>query len=97
MIDFDLAELYGVSTRQLNQQIFRNKRRFPGDFMFRSTKEEADVLRSQFVISRSDGRLQMATSKSGHGGRRYLPHAFTEQGVAMLSSVINSEHAIEVV
>ena len=85
MIDFDLADLYGVSTKQLNQQVSRNKKRFPEEFMFRLTKEEADALRSQFV-----------TSNTGRGGRRYLPYAFTEQGVAMLSSVLNSEQAIEV-
>jgi len=85
LIDFDLADLYGVSTKQLNQQVSRNKKRFPEDFMFRLTKEEVDALRSQFV-----------TSNTGRGGRRYLPHAFTEQGVAMLSSVLNSEQAIEV-
>src|SRR5687768_2164824 len=75
MIDFDLAELYGVPTRQLNQQVTRNKKRFPADFMFRLTTDEAEALRSQFVIS-----------NTGRGGRRYLPYAFTEQGVAMLSS-----------
>ena len=96
MIDFDLADLYGVSTRQLNQQVTRNKKRFPKDFMFRLTKEEASFLRSQIVISRSDLRSQIATSSTGHGGRRYLPCAFTEQGVAMLSSVLNSEQAISV-
>lgn len=96
MIDFDLAELYGVPTRQLNQQVTRNKKRFPEDFMFRLTKQEADSLRSQIVISRSDLRSQFATSNTGRGGRRYLPYAFTEQGVAMLSSVLNSEQAIEV-
>jgi hypothetical protein len=85
MVDFDLAELYNVSTSQLNQQVTRNKKRFPEDFMFRLTKGEAESLRSQFVIS-----------NSGRGGRRYLPYAFTEQGVAMLSSVLNSEQAIEV-
>ena len=85
MIDVDLAELYGVSTKRLNQQVTRNKKRFPEDFMFRLTKDEAESL-----------RLQFATSSSGHGGRHYLPHAFTEQGVAMLSSVLNSEQAIEV-
>ena len=85
MLDFDLAELYGAPTRQLNQQVTRNKRRFPEDFMFRLTKEEAEALRSQFVIS-----------NIGRGGRRYLPRAFTEQGVAMLSTVLNSEQAIEV-
>lgn len=71
MIDFDLAELYGVSTKRLNQQVTRNKKRFPEDFMFRLTKEEAESLRSQIVIS-----------NTGRGGRRYLPFAFTAQGVA---------------
>jgi len=85
MIDFDLAELYGVPTRQLNQQVTRNKRRFPEDFMFRLTAKEAEALRSQIVIS-----------NVGRGGRRYLPRAFTEQGVAMLSTVLNSEQAIDV-
>jgi hypothetical protein len=85
MIDFDLAELYGVPTKRLNERAGRNIKRFPEDFMFQLTKEEAEALRSQF-----------ATSKSARGGRRYLPYAFTEQGVAMLSSVLNSERAIEV-
>lgn len=85
MLDFDLAELYGVSTGRLNERVSRNKKRFPEDFMFRLTKEETESLRSQF-----------ATSNVGRGGRRYLPQAFTEQGVAMLSSVLNSEQAIEV-
>lgn len=85
MIDEDLAELYGVSTKRLNQQVQRNCKRFPDDFMFQLTKIEAENL-----------RLQFATSRSGHGGRRSLPYAFTEQGVAMLSSVLNSERAIEV-
>ncbi|MDX6612968.1 MAG: hypothetical protein QOD75_2154 [Blastocatellia bacterium] len=85
MIDFDLAELYEVPTKRFNQQVGRNLKRFPGDFMFQLTKEEAECLRSQF-----------ATSKKGRGGRRYLPYVFTEQGVAMLSSVLNSERAIEV-
>lgn len=96
MIDFDLAELYGVPTKRLNERVARNKKRFPEDFMFRLTKEEAESLRSQSVISNADLRSQIATSSSGHGGRRYLPLAFTEQGVAMLSSVLNSEQAIEV-
>jgi hypothetical protein len=85
MIDVDLADLYQVPTKRLNQQVLRNRKRFPEDFMFRLTKTEAESLRSQF-----------ATSKTGRGGRRYLPCAFTEQGVAMLSSVLNSERAIEV-
>ena len=85
MLDSDLAELYGVKTEALNQAIKRNQERFPQDFMFRLTAEEAESLRSQFVIS-----------KQGRGGRRYLPHAFTEQGVAMLSSVLNSRRAVQV-
>src|ERR1041385_7084132 len=85
MIDVDLAEMYDVPTKRLNQQVRRNQKRFPPDFMFRLTKDEAENLRSQF-----------ATSSSAHGGRRSLPYAFTEHGVAMLSSVLNSERAIEV-
>jgi ORF6N domain len=85
MIDEDLAELYGVPTKRLNQQVSRNRNRFPEDFMFQLTKTEAESL-----------RLQFATSKKGRGGRRSLPYVFTEQGVAMLSSVLNSERAIEV-
>ena len=85
MIDEDLAELYGVLTKRLNEQVRRNRKRFPADFMFQLTKEEEQNLRSQF-----------ATSSSGHGGRRSRAHVFTEQGVAMLSSVLNSERAIEV-
>ena len=85
MLDNDLAELYAVPTKRLNEQVQRNRARFPDDFVFQLTDEEADALRSQF-----------ATSKKGRGGRRYLPYAFTEQGVAMLSSVLHSERAIEV-
>jgi hypothetical protein len=85
MIDIDLAQLYHVPTKRLNEQVRRNLKRFPEDFMFQLTKEEAESLRSQF-----------ATSKTGRGGRRYLPYVFTEQGVAMLSSVLNNERAIEV-
>lgn len=96
MIDFDLAELYGVPTKRLNEQVSRNRKRFPEDFMFRLTKVEAESLRSQFAISNPDLRSQIATSNVGRGGRRYLPYAFTEQGVAMLSTVLNSEQAIEV-
>ena len=96
IIDFDLAELYGVTTSRLNEQVTRNRKRFPEDFMFRLTKTETEILRSHFAISRSDLRSQFATSNTGHGGRRYLPYVFTEQGVAMLSTVLNSEQAIEV-
>jgi len=85
MLDEDLAELYQVPTKRLNEAVRRNRNRFPEDFMFRLTSEEAHALRSQ-----------IATSNSGRGGRRYLPYAFTEQGIAMLSSVLSSERAIEV-
>ena len=85
MLDQDLAKLYGVPTNRVNEQIRRNSQRFPDDFMFLLTDLELDSLRSQF-----------ATSKVGRGGRRTLPYAFTEQGVAMLSSVLNSPRAIEV-
>jgi phage regulator Rha-like protein len=85
MLDSDLAELYGVPTKRLNQQVRRNLARFPEDFMFQLTAEEAESLRSHF-----------ATSKTGSGGRRYMPLVFTEQGVAMLSTVLNSERAVQV-
>jgi hypothetical protein len=84
MLDRDLAELYGVETRSLIQAVKRNIERFPLDFMLQLTKEEFDSLRSQNVISK------------GKGGRRYLPYVFSEQGVAMLSSVLKSRRAIEV-
>jgi ORF6N domain len=85
MLDADLAELYGVETRVLIQAVKRNSNRFPADFMFQVSGEEAKHLRSQFVIS-----------KGRRGGRRYLPYVFTEQGVAMLSSVLNSDRAVEI-
>ncbi len=85
MLDEDLAELYDVETKRLNEQVGRNRERFPEDFMFRLTKEEFESLRSQ-----------IATSKKGRGGRRNPPYAFTEQGVAMLSSVLKSRRAVQV-
>lgn len=84
ILDSDLAELYGVPVKQLNQQIKRNADRFPQDFLFTLTKAEHESLRSQTV-----------TSKVSHGGRRYLPHAFTEHGAIMAASVLNSKRAIE--
>lgn len=99
MIDFDLAELYDVPTYRLNEAVKRNRKRFPEDFMFRLTKDEAEALRSQFATSKKNQDAltsQFAISKTGRGGRRTLPYAFTEQGVAMLSSVLKSERAIEV-
>jgi len=91
MMAKELASLYGVSTKRLNEQVKRNIKRFPDDFMFKLTSEEA--LMFQFGISSS--RSQIATLKQGQN-IKYLPYAFTEQGVAMLSSVLNSELAIQV-
>lgn len=87
IIDSQLAVLYGVSTGRLNEQVTRNLRRFPPDFVFVLTREEADILISQNAISRS---------RRGWGGHRKLPRVFTEHGVAMLSSVLKSERAIQV-
>jgi hypothetical protein len=83
MLDFDLAEMYGVETKRLNEQLKRNLKRFPKDFMFTLSEKETQHLRSQ-------------NATSSWGGNRRKPNAFTEQGVAMLSSILNSETAIEV-
>jgi hypothetical protein len=84
ILDFELAQLYGVTTGNLNKAVSRHRDRFPSDFMFQIRADEVSSLRFQFGIS------------TGRGGRRYLPYAFTEQGVAMLSSVLNSERAVKV-
>jgi phage regulator Rha-like protein len=84
ILDADLAELYGVPVKRLNQQVKRNARRFPSDFRFRVSRAEYENLRSQF-----------ATSSSAHGGRRYFPYAFTEHGAIMAATVLNSKRAIE--
>ena len=99
MLDSDLAVLYEVEAKRLNESVKRNIERFPEDFMFQLTDHEWNSLRSQFATSndeRNSLRSQNVTSKRNRGGRRYLPYVFTEQGVAMLSSVINSGRAIEV-
>jgi hypothetical protein len=93
LLDADLAAMYGVETRALVQAVKRNAQRFPADFMLRLAPDETQNLRSQFVISSLPSRA--APSKS-HGGRRHPPYAFTEQGVAMLSSVLKSPRAIAV-
>ncbi len=85
MLDSDLAKLYGVETKVLNQAVKRNIKRFPEDFLFRLTKDEYEVLKSQIV-----------TSKEGRGGKQKQPLVFTENGVAMLSGILNSDRAIEV-
>jgi hypothetical protein len=84
MLDSALAHLYGVPTKRLNEQVRRNLGRFPPDFMFQLIAEEVNVLRSQ-----------IATSKPGRGGRRYLPYAFTEHGAIMLASVLNTPIAVQ--
>jgi hypothetical protein len=98
MLDSDLAALYEVPVKALNQAVKRSLDRFPQDFMFQLSKEESDSLRSQFVTIEEGRNLrsQFVTSSGGHGGRRYAPYAFTEQGVAMLSSVLNSPRAVKV-
>lgn len=84
MLDSDLAELYGVTTKRFNEQVRRNLERFPVDFMFQVTVEELARLRSQ-----------IATSKSGRGGRRYSPYVFTEHGAIMAAMILNSPYAVE--
>lgn len=85
MLDRDLAFLYGVETKTLNRAVKRNLQRFPPDFMFQLTEDEAEAL-----------RCQIGTSKKGRGGKRYLPYVFTEPGVSMLSTVLSSKRAIAV-
>jgi hypothetical protein len=94
MLDADLAALYGVAVGRLNEAVRRNIDRFPSDFMFQLTKEEMETLRAQ--LATSNLKSQFAFSRSGWGGRRTRPHAFTEQGVAMLSSVLRSKRAVQV-
>ena len=122
MLDADLAMLYGVEVRILNQSVARNRKRFPSDFMFQLSAKEYENLRSQIVTTSGEEkanstqtgmtsqiviskekraygaplRSQFVISKLGRGGRRYRPYAFTEQGVAMLSSVLRSPRAVEV-
>lgn len=105
LLDFDLATLYGVPTKTLNQAVKRNAIRFPEDFMVQLSAEETRFLRSQFVAVKSQAAddqwilpnwSQFVTSSRKHRGSRYRPYAFTEQGVAMLSSVLKSERAVKV-
>ncbi len=97
MLDRDLAELYGVETKVLNQAVKRNIERFPKDFMFQLNVKEVEALRSQFVtLNITSLTSQIVISKGRGKHRKYLPYAFTEQGVAMLSSVLRSPQAIAV-
>jgi len=100
LLDFDLATLYGVETRVLNQAVKRNTDRFPSDFMFQLSIGEAEMV-SQFLIPSLSGHSvsnssQVVMSSGKHRGKRYRPYAFTEQGIAMLSSVLRSERAVKV-
>src|SRR5438874_6688301 len=99
MLDADLAMLYRVEARSLNQAVARNRKRFPLDFMFQLSTEEFETIRSQLVTASGGKKLnssQTVMSSRKHRGRTYRPYAFTEQGVAMLSSVLRSPRAVEV-
>ncbi len=100
MVDFDLAMLYGVKNKRLNEQVKRNIKRFPDDFMFQLTKEEWNTLRSQIATTKSsvnqaDNILKSQIATSSWGGTRKLPYAFTRNGIGMLSSVLGSDTAVE--
>lgn len=100
MLDSALAEIYGVPTKQLNQQLKRNSKRFPLDFAFQLTRVELTNLRSQIATSSSQarpvkGNLRSQIVTSSYGGRRYLPWVFTEHGAIMLATVLNSEIAVD--
>jgi len=99
MLDFDLAELYEVETKRLNEQVHRNIARFPKDFMFRLTTEEWNYIWSQLKTSLVNKQAanwsQIATSSKKHRGKVYLPYAFTEHGVTMLASILRSEKAVK--
>lgn len=87
LLDAELAALYGVTTKRFNEQVRRNRERFPADFMFQLTAEEHEALRSHFATSK--------TAPTGRGGRRYLPYAFTEHGAIMAATILNSPRAVE--
>jgi len=95
MLDGDLAALYGVETKRLNEQVRRNSERFPEDFMFQLTAEEFADLKSQFETSSLRSQIATSNNPAGRGGRRHLPYAFTEHGAIMAASVLNSPRAVE--
>src|SRR6476659_872710 len=95
MLDRDLAEIYGVPTFRFNEAIKRNRHRFPPDFMFQLTREEFDSLRSQIAMSKPENSSQIAMSKTGRGGRRTLPFAFTEHGALQAANVLRSKRAVQ--
>jgi hypothetical protein len=95
ILDSDLSAIYGVPTKRLNEQVKRNRKRFPADFMFQLSVEEMKNLKSQFATSSGESlRSQNATLKSNHGGKRHRPYAFTEHGALMAANVLNSPRAV---
>ena len=95
IVDFDLAEMYGVTTKRLNEQVRRNEKRFPVDFMFRLTHQEWEDLRSQNATSSSANRSQIATGSQRHRDPRFMPYVFTEHGAVMAANILKSERAIQ--
>ncbi len=95
IVDSDLAELYGVTTKAFNQAIKRNIHRFPDDFMFQLTADEVDSMRSQIATTSPILWSQIVTSKERRGGRRYMPYVFTEHGALMAANILNSDRAVE--
>jgi len=95
ILDRDLAMLYGVEVKRLNEQVKRNRDRFPDDFAFQLTLQEVTNLKSQFATSSSPGMRSQIATASAHGGRRKLPYAFTEHGAIMAATVLNSSKAVE--
>lgn len=95
MLDSDLAALYGVETKRLNEQVKRNVDRFPEDFMFQLTNDEWDSLRSQIATANNEAEMKSQNATTNRGGRRSNPYVFTEHGTVMLASVLNSPTAIQ--
>ena len=96
MLDYEIAEMYEVETKRINEQVKRNIERFPEDFMFQLTENEWEMMRLQIVTTSDSNWSQIATSSKKHRGKSYLPFAFTEHGVTMLATVLRSEKAVKV-
>ena len=96
MLDYEIAEMYEVETKRINEQVKRNIERFPEDFMFQLTENEWVMMRSQIMTTSDSNWSQIATSSKKHRGKSYLPFAFTEHGVTMLATVLRSEKAVKV-
>ena len=96
MLDYEIAEMYEVETKRINEQVKRNIERFPEDFMFQLTENEWVMMRSQIMTTSDSNWSQIATSSKKHRGKSYMPFAFTEHGVTMLASVLRSEKAVKV-